>query len=161
MPSPIASPTPAPQVRTVESSVPARDEPVRFSSGLNGATFGYGTMAAGSAAGGTGAAQSMSAGSKSEAAPKLSRPPSLGEADPCRGFFPARATVDRGEVALSVRIEADGRVRSVAVSREAPSAQGFGAAARECLLSKHFSPALDLSGVAVSVLSPVTVRFSR
>jgi hypothetical protein len=62
---------------------------------------------------------------------------------------------------MRVRVERDGAVRSVSVDRESPAGHGFGFAARDCLLSKRFTPALDRAGAEVAVVSPVTVRFSR
>jgi outer membrane biosynthesis protein TonB len=162
------APAAAAPLRTIDDAVKTAEEPVRFVTDPSGSAFGYGTVARGGT--GTGApgaqlpdgpdAPVSGAGGKS-AAPELSRPPSLRELDPCRGFFPERAQADRGEVSLKVRVEADGKVRSVAIAREVPAAQGFGSAARDCLMSKHFSPALDESGLPVAVLSPVTIRFSR
>jgi hypothetical protein len=148
--------------------VKTSDEPVRFVTDPNGTAFGYGTVQRGGSAASAplGAAlpvgkPSAPVGSGSGENPVLSRAPQLGESDPCRGFFPSRAQVDRGEVALRVRVETDGKVRSVSVSREAPLGHGFGFAARDCLLSKRFTPALDREGREVAVVSPVTVRFSR
>lgn len=166
-----AAPTPSPasaaSLRTIDESVQTADEPLRFVTDPSGAAFGYGTVQRGGSAPAAPAGAALpqrepglsaSQGSKN---PLLSRSPQLGESEPCRGFFPPSARVDRGEVALRVRIEADGKVRSLAITREAPLGHGFGAAARDCLLSKHFAPALDQQGRAVSVVSPVTVRFSR
>jgi len=165
-PPPPASAAP---LRTIDESVKTSDEPVRFVTDPQGKMFGYGAVQrAGSAASApVGAAPTVdrpaaaAPGGSSSAAPILSRAPQLGESDPCRGFFPSRAQVDRGQVALRVKVEADGTVRSAVVSREEPVGHGFGFAARDCLLSKQFVPALDRDGHEVSVVSPVTVRFSR
>ena len=159
---------PAAEVRTVDEAAKTSDEPVRFVTDPNGTSFGYGAVQRGGTAeaasptarGGQPAPGPARAGSGT-GLPVLSRPPRLGESDPCRGFFPKRALADHGEVALRVRVERDGSVRVVTVGSETPAGQGFGAAARECLLSKHFSPALDEGGREVAVVSPVTVRFSR
>lgn len=156
----------AAEVRTVDEAAKTSDEPVRFVTDPNGTSFGYGAVQRG----GTAEAAAPSASGQPAPGPAragigtqpvLSRPPRLAESDPCRGFFPKRALADHGEVTLRVRVERDGGVRSVTVGSESPSGQGFGAAARECLLSKHFSPALDEGGREVAVVSPVTVRFSR
>ncbi len=167
-----APPAPAPAaaapLRTIEENVKTAEEPVRFVTDPNGTAFGYGTVARGGTGTGESGAQlpqgpevpASGAGGHGKA-PELSRPPSLGESDPCRGFFPSKAQADRGEVQLKVRVEADGKVRSVTLAHEAPSSQGFGPAARECLLSKRFSPALGKDGQPVAVVSPVTIRFSR
>jgi periplasmic protein TonB len=162
-PEPVAKAAP---VRTIDEAVKSAEEPVRFVTDPNGTSFGYGAVQRG----GTAEAASPSARGQpapgparagSAGQPVLSRPPRLAGSDPCRGFFPKRAGVDHGEVTLRVRVERDGSVRSVTVDRESPERQGFGAAARDCLLSKHFSPALDEGGREVAVVSPVTVRFSR
>ncbi|MET0343309.1 MAG: hypothetical protein ABW252_20030 [Polyangiales bacterium] len=164
---PAEAPARAAQLKTVDEAVKTPQEPVRFVTDPNGTSFGYGTVARG----GTADAASQAArpdaappegvpGGKGKA-PVLSRPPRLGEADPCRGFFPSRAQVDRGEVTLRVRVERDGAVRSVSVAHETPVGHGFGFAARDCLLSKRFTPALDEAGREVAVVSPVTVRFAR
>jgi protein TonB len=166
--APAPAPAAAAPLRTIDEAVKTADEPVRFVTDPNGTAFGYGTVARGGTGTGAPGAQLAEgpqlpvAGAGGEGtAPELSRPPSLGEADPCRGFFPARAQADRGEVRLKVRVEADGKVRMVTLARETPSAQGFGPAARDCLMSKRFSPALDKAGLPVAVVSPVTIRFSR
>jgi TonB family protein len=160
------APAAAAPLRTIDEAVKTADEPVRFVTDPNGTAFGYGTVARGGSGSGAVGAQPQQVGAPEgngsvAAAPELSRPPSLDEAEPCRGFFPQRAQADRGEVSLKVRVEADGRVRSVNIARESPAAQGFGFAARDCLMSKHFSPALDKAGLPVAVVSPVTIRFSR
>ncbi|HEY6877324.1 MAG TPA: TonB family protein [Polyangiales bacterium] len=167
-PVPKPAPAAAAPLRTVDETVKTAEEPVRFVTDPNGTAFGYGTVARGGTGSGAPGAQlpegpepSLAAAPGTPSAPALSRPPSLDELEPCRGFFPERAQADRGEVALKVRVEADGKVRSVTIARESPSGQGFGFAARECLMSKRFSPALDKAGQPVAVVSPVTIRFSR
>jgi periplasmic protein TonB len=154
-------------LHTIDEDVKTASEPVRFVTDPNGDAFGFGSVArGGTAASATGpvtAAPPIVPEQRSGpgAQPELSRSPALAESDPCRGFFPERAAVDRGEVTLRVRVDGDGSVRAVTVAREAPVGHGFGFAARDCLLSKRFSPALDRAGHPVSVLSPVTVRFAR
>lgn len=164
-PPPPASAAP---LRTIDEAVPAAEEPVRFVTDPHGAAFGVGAVAQGGTAASAprdaaaSAAELVSArGQGSSSAPVLSRAPRLGESDPCRGYFPERARVDQAEVALRVRVERDGRVQDVAIAREHPAGQGFGSAARACLLAKRFTPALDRQGREVAVVSPVTVRFSR
>ncbi|HEX6240823.1 MAG TPA: energy transducer TonB, partial [Polyangiales bacterium] len=87
--------------------------------------------------------------------------PRLDESDPCRGFFPTGASVDRGEVTVALRIGADGAVQRASVQREEPAGQGFGASATRCLKAKRFLPARDENDRAVIAEAPVTVRFSR
>jgi hypothetical protein len=162
-PAPAPAPARAGALRTADEAAKTSGDPVRFVTDPNGAGFGFGAVARGGTADSAPvtAAPAAPVASQGSSARILSRPPRLAESDPCRGFFPARAGVDRGEVALRVRVERDGAVRSIAISREAPLGHGFGFAARDCLLSKRFSPALDREGHEVAVVSPVTVRFSR
>ncbi len=162
-----AAPAPARAgaLRTAEESAKTTSEPVRFVTDPNGAAYGFGTVARGGTADAAPTGAALGGGTAPAAqpgpAPILSRPPRLAEGDPCRGYFPSRARVDQGEVALRVRVERDGSVRAISVSRESPLGHGFGFAARDCLLAKRFSPALDRDGREVAVTSPVTVRFSR
>jgi hypothetical protein len=44
---------------------------------------------------------------------------------------------------------------------EAPSGQGFGAAARTCMLGQVFEPALDRDGRPAATALNVNVKFSR
>lgn len=161
-------PARAAAIRTIEPAAAPAEEPVRFASDERGGAFGYGQVASGGS--GDGRSAAPPAGPAAPAAPDsgssaqtpaLGRPPRLGEHDPCRGFFPARAGVDRGEVTLRVRVDRDGSVRSIVIERESPLGHGFGFAARDCLHSKRFVPALDTRGREVAVLAPITVRFSR
>lgn len=161
-----SAPAAAAPLRTIDESVPTSDAPVRFVTDPNGTAFGFGSVARGGSApsapvGALPAAAESPRPSVVASAPVLSRPPRLAESDPCRGFFPESATADRGEVSLHVRVERDGAVRSIRVLSELPAGQGFGFAARDCLRSKRFSPALDAAGQEVAVVSPITVRFSR
>lgn len=164
--APVEPPPPAAAapLRLAEESAKVSSEPVRFVSDPNGASFGYGVVARGGSGTGAGASAPAAEPSRggSDAQPgSLSRPPRLEEREPCRGFFPQSARVDRGEVSLKVRVERDGTVRSLTVEREEPLGQGFGFAARDCLRSKRFSPALDRAGQSVAVTAPISVRFSR
>ena len=91
----------------------------------------------------------------------LSRKPRLPGGDPCRGFFPGIANDDAGDVALMVTIGKTGRVSSTQLLSESPRGQGFGAAARTCLASQTFVPALDRAGNSAATAIRVNVRFSR
>lgn len=165
-PRPAARASAAP-LRTVAEGVKTAEEPVRFVADATGSAFGFGSAAAGGSAlvGDPAALAEPSSGPASKPAAagrtSLRRAPALAESDPCRGFFPARARVDRGQVALKVKVERDGSVRSIGVTSETPLGHGFGVAARDCLRSKRFSPALNHAGQAVAVVSPITVRFTR
>jgi outer membrane biosynthesis protein TonB len=174
---PRAAPKPAAEPRaasaapllTANESAPEPEAPVRFVTDPNGTAFGFGSVARG------GTAREGTGSSTAPVAPTapppvdpdapfrgaLGRPPKLDAFDPCRGFFPRSAQVDRGDAAVRVIVAADGRVRNVAVVAERPAAQGFGPAARACLLATRFEPALDTSGRAVVAVAPITVKFSR
>jgi TonB family protein len=91
----------------------------------------------------------------------LSRKPSLGESDPCRGYFPGAANDDVASAAVMVTIGKDGAVSGVQLLSESPPQQGFGAAARACMNSKRFSPGLDRDGRPAKTQVRVNVRFTR
>jgi hypothetical protein len=54
-----------------------------------------------------------------------------------------------------------GAVTSASVLSETPSGQGFGAAARACMLEQTLNPALDRAGRPAATAVNVNVRFSR
>jgi TonB family protein len=110
-----------------------------------------------SGGGGTGLASGPAAGPTAVSV----QPPRLGEADPCKGYFPAEAQTDRGEVRVQLRVDAQGRVISVSLLREKPEQEGFGIAARACLRDKEFEPARASDGRALSAELVVTLRFER
>jgi hypothetical protein len=95
------------------------------------------------------------------AAGDLSQSPRLRTADPCRGFFPAHAQDDVATALVRVVVNREGIANSVSVLSESPKGQGFGAAARTCMLEQRFSPALDHKGNAAATAVNVNVRFSR
>jgi protein TonB len=152
------------------------DEPVDFISDPNGASYGGGVVAIGGRAdiGKAGARPNAAArGDVVEAGPKkpagdglvaasdLSRAPRLSERDPCRGFFPRSADSDAAQASVLVVIAKSGAVQSARVVGESPAGQGFGSAARACMLTKRFQPALDKSGQVAATSLRVNVRFSR
>ncbi len=158
------------------ASAAQNDEAVDFTNDPNGASYGGGVVAVGGTAqfGAAGARATPFAGlaPKAPPAPKpagdtlvplsdLSRKPALPGSDPCRGFFPSGAQDDVGDVAVLVTVNASGRVTNTQLLSEAPSKQGFGAAARTCLASQHFVPALDRGGNAAATAVRVNLRFSR
>jgi outer membrane biosynthesis protein TonB len=161
-------PAAAGALHTARDDTPDPAEPVRFAVDPNGGAYGFGVVAAGGSrngqAGGSGSVPTA-APTAAPAAPARPRafavPPRLEENDPCRGFFPASASVDRGEVTVALRIGADGAVQRVSVQRELPAGQGFGASATRCLEAKRFIPARDENDREVIAEAPVTVRFSR
>ena len=152
------------------------NEPVDFVSNPNATVYGGGVVAVGGTAafGKAGARAGVAArGDVVDAGPKrpagdglvaagdLSRSPRLSESDPCRGFFPRNADSDAAQASVLLVIAKSGAVSSARVVAENPASQGFGAAARACMLSKRFVPALDRAGEAAATSLRVNVRFNR
>jgi protein TonB len=152
------------------------EEAVDFTTDPHGASYGGGVVAVGgSATVGVAGARVVPAAGNAPLAPvsarpvgelltpvsDLSRKPRLPGGDPCHGFFPRAAQDDVGDVALMVTIAKSGRVSQAQLVSESPSGQGFGAAARTCLASQAFVPALDRAGNAAATAIRVNLRFSR
>jgi Gram-negative bacterial TonB protein C-terminal len=152
------------------------EEAVDFTTDPKGASYGGGVVAVGGTAafGAAGARVSKVSGNAELAPPTtrpasdaltpasdLSRKPRLPGSDPCRGFFPGAARDDSGDVAVLVTIAKSGRVAGTQLLSEIPRGQGFGAAARTCLSSQSFVPALDRAGNAAATAVRVNIRFSR
>jgi hypothetical protein len=145
-------------------------DPVAFLSDPNGGAYGSGVVARGGQADhGTGPVAGPIAtpppvrpnvDSVTPAA-DLSRVPALDEPDACRGFFPTDAAVDSAKVDLVVIVNASGRVKSINIARESPAGEGFGAAARACLMSKQFTAAQNRAGNAVTASASVRLHFTR
>lgn len=148
-----------------------------FVSDPDGKEYGSGNAAVGGTAdhGAAGAAASGkpggtgTGGSGSVAAPQVqvappvdkSRPASLTIDNPCKGFFPGDADDDVGRVVVIVTVKPDGGVQTVSVAEENPKGQGFGKAARTCLLSAKFNPAWDKSGTPMVTTQQFNIRFTR
>jgi hypothetical protein len=64
-------------------------------------------------------------------------------------------------VSVRVVINKTGKVSRADVVSETPSGQGFGVAARTCMLDQVFVPAIDREGNAAATALAVNVRFSR
>ncbi|RYZ01729.1 MAG: hypothetical protein EOO73_34450 [Myxococcales bacterium] len=153
----------------------AADEPVDFTNDPSLVGFGSGVVAIGGKAqvGAKNAALSpapASTGTRGVAqaggesltpASDLSKKPGLGETDPCRGFFPSGAEDDVATAAVMVTIRRSGAVGSVQILSESPPRQGFGAAARNCMAGKRFSPGLDRDGQPTATAIRVNIRFTR
>lgn len=155
-------------------ATPNADEPVDFTNDPNVLGFGSGLVAVGgkAAVGLQGAAPSATpaalparaagpVGDGLTPASNLSRKPSLGESDPCHGFFPNGAASDAATAAVLLTIGKSGAVSSVKLISESPSQQGFGGAARACMASKRFSPGLDRDGNPTATSIRVNIRFRR
>jgi hypothetical protein len=178
---PSAAPPPAARaanLMTAKEDLPsaqAPDEPFDFTTDPNGSTYGGGVVARGGTAdfGVKGATVAPSRAPVSRERPganpsgelvalsNLSRKPALGDSDPCRGFFPSSAQDDTATTGVFVVLSKAGRVTSARVVAESPAGQGFGAAARACMLTKSFVPALDRSGNAAATSLRVNIRFRR
>lgn len=156
-------------------AAPATEEPVDFTNDPSTVGFGSGVVAIGGRAAhgsaqarpavvaGNGSAPTGRAAAGDGLTPvsDLSRKPSLGEGDPCRGYFPSGAVDDSASAAVMVTIGKNGSVSNVRLLSETPPQQGFGAAARACMSSKRFSPGLDRDGKPAATAVRVNVRFTR
>jgi protein TonB len=150
------------------SSEPTAEEPVRFVTDPNGHGYGSGMVARGGTA--DHAEQVVPVPpvpAPSAAKPglvfadKLSRQPSLGAHDPCRGYFPQAAQSDRGAVSVIATVRDQGTVARLEIENESPAGQGFGAAARACLNKQRFEPALDDAGKRTAARTRIRINFSR
>ncbi|MBI2395584.1 MAG: hypothetical protein HYV09_38820 [Deltaproteobacteria bacterium] len=178
---PIVNAAPAPAkagavlVAKEEAPTPKGEEPVSFVTDENGGEYGSGVVAkGGTAAVGLPGAKSPVAAPVASAAPaaapkpfveapvaNLSRKPSLDVPDACKGYFPASAEDDHALVTLRVIVRATGAVEGATVIAETPKGQGFGAAARTCLLARTFTAGLDEAGRPATAQTTVNVRFNR
>jgi hypothetical protein len=154
---------------------PARDEPVDFTNDPGAVGFGSGVVAVGGKAEvgvkqavlsptpgvGTSGPIKGPVGDALTPVADLSRKPSLGESDPCRGYFPSGASDDVASASVLVTIGKSGAVSSVQLLSESPPKQGFGAAARTCMSSKRFTPGLTRDGKPAATAVRVNIRFAR
>ncbi len=154
---------------------PSHDEPVDFTNDPGALGFGSGVVAIGGRAEvgvkqaapstapgvGTSGAVKGPVGDSLTPASDLSRKPSLGESDPCRGYFPSGASDDVASASVMVTIGKNGSVSSVQLLSESPAKQGFGAAARTCMSRKRFSPGLTRDGKPAATAIRVNIRFTR
>jgi hypothetical protein len=154
---------------------PKADEPVDFTNDPSALGFGSGVVAIGGkaevgaahalpgprASTGTGGLAPHATGEALTPAADLSQKPSLGESDPCRGYFPPGASDDVANATVLVTIGKSGAVSSVQLLAESPPKQGFGAAAKTCMASKRFTPGLDRDGNRAATAIRVNIRFVR
>jgi hypothetical protein len=148
------------------------DEPFDFTSDPNNHVLSSGVVAVGGT-GSHGLAGAQLGGRGTEpvhapvrgdgltAAGDLSQSPRLRESDPCRGYFPNSAHDDVAAAVVRVIVNQQGVATSASVVSESPIGQGFGAAARTCMLQQRFSPALDRQGRPAATAVNVNVKFSR
>lgn len=177
-PAEAAAPPPAAKagaVLTAAADAPEPEpaaEPFDFTSDPSSTVYGAGVVAVGGSAtfgargaqaGGRGSAPVTSApvGDGLTAATDLSEMPRLRDSDPCRGHFPRDAPSDVATATVRVVIGKRGKVTSASLVSEAPSGQGFGAAARTCMLGQVFDPALDREGRPAATALNVNVKFKR
>jgi hypothetical protein len=156
------------------------DDPVSFVTDPNGEEYGSGTVAKGGTAdhGAAGAKATGSPGGTGSGTPAkgppspppppptitaadLSRKPVPPGGDPCKGTFPSEADDDTATVQLLVTTKPGGQVEKVSVVGENPKGQGFGRAARTCVLGLKFGPALDKEGKGVTFTFPFNIRYVR
>lgn len=154
---------------------PSADDPLDFTHDQSVTGFGAGVVAIGGTAtfapkgaapapvqaAKPSAAAASGNGEALTAAADLGRKPVLGEADPCRGYFPRDALDDVATASVLVVVAKSGAVSKASVVSESPASQGFGSAARACMLTKHFTPALDREGRPTATAIRVNVRFAR
>jgi TonB family protein len=161
--------------KTDPAPSPNADEPVDFTNDPGALGFGSGIVAIGGkaevgaahavpgprATTGTAGPAPRATGDALTPASDLSQKPSLGEGDPCRGYFPAAASDDVATAAVLVTIAKSGAVSDVQLLHESPPKQGFGAAAKACMASKRFTPGLDRDGNRARTAIRVNIRFVR
>jgi outer membrane biosynthesis protein TonB len=174
----VAVPPPAAKAAAVMTAAPtapepkASDEPFDFTSDPNSTVLSSGVVAVGGTGthglegaqlGGRGTEplRAPARGDGLTAAGDLSQSPRLRAADPCRGFFPTSARDDVATAVVRVVVTREGAAQSVSVVSETPAGQGFGAAARTCMLEQRFLPALDRRGSPAATAVNVNVKFSR
>lgn len=75
--------------------------------------------------------------------------------------FPAAAISDEATVTLLVVVDEVGTLKSVSVLLEKPEGEGFGKAARACVLKSTFAPAHDDAGNPVEAKTLLNIRFIR
>ncbi|MBL8716360.1 MAG: hypothetical protein JNL79_10215 [Myxococcales bacterium] len=155
------------------------DDPVSFVTDPNGTEYGSGTVMKGGTAdkskgGPVSTAPPSGSGSVAgkppppppppQTGPDLSAVPSLpGGKSFCNGYFPnAEADDDAGFVQVIIDVDASGKVTKAVVVKETPKGQGFGKAARSCLLSpRKINPGLDASGKPVGKSLTINLNFTR
>ncbi|MEO8182421.1 MAG: hypothetical protein ABI895_26595 [Deltaproteobacteria bacterium] len=172
------APPPAAKAAAVMTAAPtaaeprANDEPFDFTSDPTSTAFSSGVVAVGGTGthglegaqlGGRGSepARAPARGDGLTAAGDLSQSPRLRAQDPCRGFFPGSARDDVATAVVRVVVTQQGVASSVSVVSETPVGQGFGTAARTCMLEQRFLPALDRQGRPAATAVNVNVKFSR
>ena len=83
----------------------------------------------------------------------------IADGAPCKGYFPAQARADEGEVRIEVTVDESGHARATTVLAEIPRDNGFGVAASACANHLHFDPAMDHGGARVAGRAKLLLRF--
>jgi len=170
----VARPSAPAKAGAVMTAAPGSEGPVSFVSDPNGGEYGQGVVAVNGSGSGAGGGPPVvepttTISSSNPSAPpppppppkKVATPPRLAEANACRGFFPGSADDDTATVAVLVPVDANGRTTAATVVSESPRGQGFGGAARACVVSRRFVPATGEDGAPTSATATVNVHFSR
>lgn len=159
-----------------DTPVPNATEPVDFVTDPNGSSYAGGVVARGGSGDHGGHGTTPRAAPAAAPAPRPSRPvsksdltpasdlsrgPTLRNGTDCAGYYPRSADADAALVTLVVVVAADGSIATLSVAQESPGGQGFGAAARACLRTGRFDPAIDKAGRQVKTGTSVRVRFKR
>ncbi|MEZ4225912.1 MAG: energy transducer TonB [Polyangiaceae bacterium] len=159
-----------------DAPTPPGSEPVDFVTDPNGSTYAGGIVARGATGGhgSTGTSPRPASTTKNPTAntgsarkretaptPILSRAASLASGTNCAGYYPRSADADAAIVTLVIVVSANGSITRMSVASESPAGQGFGSAARACIGTGRFRPALDEGGRAVQSATRVRVRFTR
>lgn len=159
-----------------DAPTPAGTEPVDFVTDPNGSSYAGGVVARGATGGHGSTGTSLRPGSATKTetakggtvrkrevapAPVLSRAASLASGTNCAGYYPRGADADSAIVSLVVVVDSNGNTIRMSVASESPAGQGFGSAARACIGTGRFRPALDEAGRAVKSSTRVRVRFTR
>lgn len=171
-PRPAAAKAGAVLTAAPEATPPKAAEPFDFTSDPTSATYGAGVVAAlGTAAHGERGASPegrghvpvapIASGDGLTPLADLSERPRLRDSDPCRGHFPKNALSDAATVTVRVVIAKSGQVSRAELLSEDPKGQGFGGAARTCMLEQRFAPAKARDGRPAATAVNVNVKFKR
>ncbi len=117
--------------------------------------------AAGEAAAGAATAGTQGGSGRGHGSGRAHGPGLIAHGAPCKGYFPAQARADEGEVRIEVIVDPLGHTRATTVLTEVPKGHGFGLAASACASHLHFDPAVDDGGARVAGRAKLLLRFQR
>lgn len=153
------SPAPEPAAQPLAAGAPPDAEAAEPNA--EPSASGVATGTAGALAAGMATSSGQGAAGVAGAQPPVSPPSLVAFGDPCRGFYPAVANADHGEVRVVVRVDRDGSTHDSEIVAEMPSRQGFASAARACVARLRFRPARDALGGAVPGRAVLALSFDR